>query len=354
MDYKHNSSNRQWQPEYGGIANKLCDVKRANSAGLTPNNLFAESNFYDFYIMAKKTRSTEPSYVEASLKIQREKFVELLNKQIEKGEQLIQTNVPIIAAPSAYGSFYQTRAQDYVKYDETAENAFIDAYSRWHDYNVEIYKTSFTAPNSTYRQKYESHVGYHWESDVISDYKDEIRRLINQMKADIDKVDLIPCVVGEVLAPPKESKAIDKTSIFIVHGHDDSAINEVKVFLMKLGFNPIILREQPNEGQTIIEKIERYTNVGFGVVLYTPCDEGKSKEASEYQNRARQNVVFEHGYLCAKLGRSNVCALVKGELEIPGDLGGVVYTPMTQGWELLLAKELKAVGYQFDPAMLIM
>ena len=333
---------------------KPCYLKRTNFTVLSPDILFAESNFYNLFIMSKQTKSAEPLYVEASLKIQKHKFVELLNKQIAKGEQLLQTNVPTISAPSVYGGFYQTQVRDYVKYDERAEKSFIDEYTRWHDYNVEIYKTSFTAPNNTYRQKYESH-GWNlvWNSDVISDYKDEIGRLINQMKADIDKVDLIPCVVEEVLKTPTESKDIDKTSIFIVHGHDDSAINEVKVFLMKIGFNPIILREQPNEGQTIIEKTEKYTNVGFGIVLYTPCDEGKSKEARDYKNRARQNVVFEHGYLCAKLGRGNVCALVKGELEIPGDLGGVVYTPMTPGWELSLAKELKAAGYQFDPSKLL-
>lgn len=303
--------------------------------------------------MSKKKSSEEPQYVEASLKIKKEKFVELLEKQIAKGEKLLQTNVPSVNYSSPYGGFYPTRTRANVEYDEVAKKNFIEEFKRWHEYNIEIYKTSFTAPNSTYRQKYESNVWTIWVNDVIKEYKDIIKRLINQMKSDIEKVDLIPCSVGEVLENSSEAKDMDKTSIFIVHGHDDSAINEVKVFLMKLGFNPIILREQPNGGQTIIEKIEKYTNVGFGIVLYTPCDEGKAKDAFEYQNRARQNVVFEHGYLCAKLGRSNVCALVKGNLEIPGDLEGVVYTAMTSGWELSLAKELKAAGYQFDPSNLL-
>ena len=122
---------------------------------------------------------------------------------------------------------------------------------------------------------------------------------------------------------------------------------------MKIGFNPIVLREKPNEGQTIIEKIEKYTNVGFAIVLYTPCDEGKAKESSVYKSRSRQNVVFEHGYLCAKLGRKYVCALVKDDVEIPGDLGGVVYTPMNPGWEMLVARELKSAGYTFDASKLL-
>lgn len=302
--------------------------------------------------MARK-KIEEPLYVEASLKIPREEFVALLEAQINKGNALLQINVPVVGNPSVYGGFYAHRSTDRVNYDEAAEKDFIAQYHRWHDYNVEIYKTSFTAANSTYRHNYESHVWSIWGTDTIKEYKDEISRLINQMTADIEKIALIPCEIEEKPKETKEQPLKDTTSVFIVHGHDDLAINEVKVFLMKLGFNPIVLREKPNEGQTIIEKIEKYTNVGFAIVLYTPCDEGKAKEASEYKSRARQNVVFEHGYLCAKLGRKYVCALVKDDVEIPGDLGGVVYTQMTPGWEMLVARELKSAGYTFDASKLL-
>jgi predicted nucleotide-binding protein len=100
----------------------------------------------------------------------------------------------------------------------------------------------------------------------------------------------------------------------------------------------------------IIEKIEAYSGVGFGVVIYTPCDVGaKCSESSSLKARARQNVVFEHGFLIGKLGRSNVCTLVKGEVETPNDLSGIVYTSMdTANWQLEFAKELKAAGYSVD------
>lgn len=63
--------------------------------------------------------------------------------------------------------------------------------------------------------------------------------------------------------------------------------------------------------------------------------------------RARQNVVFEHGYLMAKLGRENVCALVKGDIETPNDISGVVYVGFDpQGaWKTEVAKELTVCGY---------
>ena len=96
-----------------------------------------------------------------------------------------------------------------------------------------------------------------------------------------------------------------------------------------------------------IEKIETYTDVGFGIVLYTSCDIG-GKVKDDLKNRARQNVVFEHGYLIGKLKRDRVVALVKGEIETPGDISGVVYIAYGGSWQFDIAKELKSVGYDID------
>lgn len=144
--------------------------------------------------------------------------------------------------------------------------------------------------------------------------------------------------------------ARNKRKVFIVHGRDDLAKYEVGRFIERLGLEAIILHEQANAGMTIIEKIERYTNdADFALVLYTPCDQGRGyHEAHENpKDRARQNVVFEHGYLMAKLGRENVCALVKGTIETPNDISGVVYVPLDQAgaWQKEIVKELRACGY---------
>lgn len=139
--------------------------------------------------------------------------------------------------------------------------------------------------------------------------------------------------------------------VFIVHGHNETVQQKSARFLEKLGFEPIILHEQASNGNTIIEKIEEYTNnVCFAVVLYTDCDEGKSKKDTELQPRARQNVVFEHGYLIAKLGRARVVALVQDGVETPGDMSGVVYIKLdpNDGWRLKVATEMKAAGVPVD------
>lgn len=138
--------------------------------------------------------------------------------------------------------------------------------------------------------------------------------------------------------------------IFIVHGHDVAARETVARFLERIGFEAVILHEQANQGRTIIEKVEANADVGFAVVLLTPDDQGRAMGAEKLESRARQNVLLELGYFIARLGRGNVCTLRKGGVEIPSDFAGVVWTAMdvNGGWQLELAKELKASGYPVD------
>lgn len=148
---------------------------------------------------------------------------------------------------------------------------------------------------------------------------------------------------------------LDKSKVFIVHGHDDLAKTETARFVENLGFKAIILHEQANFGKTIIEKIEKYSDVGFGIVLYTPCDLGREESGRDLKPRARQNVIFEHGFLIGKLQRENVVALFKGNVETPNDISGVVYIEMDNynAWKIKLAKELRESGYNIDMDRLV-
>lgn len=147
---------------------------------------------------------------------------------------------------------------------------------------------------------------------------------------------------------PTPPGVFNTSQVFIVHGHDDLAKLEMSAFISSLKLTPIILHQQASSGRTIIEKIEHYSNVGFGIVLYTPCDVGSKAGALTGSHRARQNVVFEHGFLIGKLGRSRVSAVVKGNVETPNDISGVVYVSMDQegGWKQQLLIELRDADYQ--------
>lgn len=137
--------------------------------------------------------------------------------------------------------------------------------------------------------------------------------------------------------------------VFIVHGRTEGPREAVARFLARIGFEPIILHEQPNSGQTIMEKFEKNSDVGLAVVLLTAEDFG-GLDGEEAKARARQNVIFELGYFAGKLGRERVCPILCGDLDLPSDIDGVGYTKYDAGgaWHVGLSKELEAAGYEIN------
>jgi predicted nucleotide-binding protein len=153
-------------------------------------------------------------------------------------------------------------------------------------------------------------------------------------------------------------KAPVNNKVFVVYGHDEQARARLDAMLRRWGLEPLILDQLPSEGQTIIEKLEKYTGEAkFGVVLATPDDEGfRRNHPDEKALRARQNVVLELGMLLSTLGRSKVAILLhqQEKMERPSDIQGLIYIPFKDNLEkdagLLLAKEMTAAGYQIDVA----
>lgn len=137
------------------------------------------------------------------------------------------------------------------------------------------------------------------------------------------------------------------TKVFIVHGHDGELKQSVARVIEKQGIEAVILTEQANQGKTIIEKFENYSDVGGAICLFTSDDVGHANADSSNHSRARQNVVFETGYFIGKLGREHIVILSDNDIEMPSDLSGVVYTN-TGNWQFELLKELKAMGYTID------
>ncbi len=142
--------------------------------------------------------------------------------------------------------------------------------------------------------------------------------------------------------------------IFVVYGHDEIARTQLEALLRRWDLEPIILDQQASGGQTIIEKLEEYSQeVGYAIVLATPDDEGKSKSEDAYKSRVRQNVVLELGMFLAKLGREKVAILLKEdkEFEKPSDIHGLIYIPFDKKVDevaLYLIRELSNQGYNID------
>jgi len=100
-----------------------------------------------------------------------------------------------------------------------------------------------------------------------------------------------------------------KLKCFLVHGHNERLKYKVSRFLSKeLKIDVTILHEELNYGNTIIEKFEMFSDVDFVVALWSADDWGRKKGLKKIKgkiknnHRARQNVIFETGFLLESWG----------------------------------------------------
>lgn len=238
-------------------------------------------------------------------------------------------------------------------------------YKKWLDFNIEMLRRMFDQPE--YADKI-THTGPNF---VISMYDnhwtEDFRTFLERFKSKIDyldglaeRIELIDVAPGvEETRRVEPSFGVHKATVssgdkvFLVHGRDEEAKAIVARFLERCALKPIILHEQVDQGRTVIEKFEQESDVSFAVVLLTPDDVGGLNDPDQspaLQQRARQNVILELGYFVGKLGRDRVCAFNRGDIELPSDFSGVLYTPFgsDESWKIRLARELKAAGFDVD------
>lgn len=76
----------------------------------------------------------------------------------------------------------------------------------------------------------------------------------------------------------EQNEISGQKNIFIVHGHDSDALDQLELALHRLGLQPFILMNAGGRGETIIEALEgrigRDFTSDFGIVLMTPDDFG--------------------------------------------------------------------------------
>lgn len=171
--------------------------------------------------------------------------------------------------------------------------------------------------------------------------------------APIASTENAPSAISIPASAPLASK------VFIVHGHDSVAREQLELVIHKLGLDPYVLQNSGGGGLTIIEALEaeigaRAGSAKFGIVLLTPDDVGYAKSAGEKeaQPRARQNVVLEMGMLISALERKNVAILKKQHLEIPSDAQGILYIPFNDHVKEAVPKlvdRLRAAGFVLNP-----
>lgn len=235
-------------------------------------------------------------------------------------------------------------AKEFAKKDITASNPDFIA---WNNSLIRFMETKYGSNSTTtanFKKRHYSLSVYALgtpESSFINAYKRDMEITLRELEILLNEEE--DSEDESVADNSKKSSKNNSKKVFIVHGRDDSKKYELSGFLYEQGLEPIILHEQVNNGQTIIEKIEKNSDVGCAIIILTPDDEGKLKNSDmPLKTRARQNVIFEAGYFMGKLGR-NRTILLSGVEETMSDIDGIVYLNINN-YKGDLLKELRSLN----------
>jgi len=259
----------------------------------------------------------------------------LVGEQLDRGRELRDR---AINDPSALGSAHS-------------------AYSTWVEYNRDLLRrilsTDEVATDFGRSARMMYAIGPSSLQEDLAEYRSDIGVHIRRLESARERLPLYagPLAAPKVVGQPVASSA-DLRRVFVVHGRNLAAVDRVVRLLNDLSLDAVVLREQPNEGRTVIEKFEAHSDVAYAIVVLTGDDIGglAGSKPEELRLRARQNVILELGFFIGRLGRKKVAALEEPGVERPSDIEGVLYVPFDAGdtWRLLLAKEIKAAGLSVD------
>jgi predicted nucleotide-binding protein len=158
------------------------------------------------------------------------------------------------------------------------------------------------------------------------------------------------------LRSPRTSQDVNRSGIFLVHGHDHTFRDEVRGFMQELGVDPVILSQVRSRSRSLLDRFETVAlQADFAVILLSSDDVGAARTVFEDREhggtqtlkyRPRQNVVLELGFFFGRLGWEKVAVIFKGaprpwpEFDLASDLAGAVFLEVDG--ELDWRSELKA------------
>ena len=285
----------------------------------------------------KKPAKAEP-LAPLELKVDRSQARAKLEERIEKGRSLQSATI------TTQAELKSTR----------------DEYYKWDSFNTLLLEQMFS--NNSLAEEYSFWVSFGGTGagslgERIVDLHDDIDKKCSRLDSIMERLEIIALAAGQA-AQVTSQQGSKSNKVFIVHGHDEVAKTSLEVFIRENGLEPVVLHRQADQGQTIIEKFERHSDVGYAFILLTPDEvaylvgeEGKADSERKKELRARPNVIFEFGYFVGKLGRSKVCCLHTGGVSLPSDISGMIYKAYNENIEEVaysILKDLKAAGYSLS------
>ena len=137
----------------------------------------------------------------------------------------------------------------------------------------------------------------------------------------------------------KRAMAVAEHKIFLVYANDLGMKDELSTFLSRVEISPIVLKESAASSISLMDELEKYDDVQYGIVMLNPDASGIS-----------ESTIYELGLIVGKLGRNRVCGLVKNQIDILANYSGMSYVPVDPAgaWKFLLIKQLKDAGFDVD------
>jgi len=114
--------------------------------------------------------------------------------------------------------------------------------------------------------------------------------------------------------------------VFISHGRSKDWLTVQPYIEKDLRLATLELAQEPNLGQTLIEKLVANAERCDSAVIVMTADDLAEDEA-----RVRENVMHEIGYFQGRYGRRAVVLLHEDGVNVPTNLGGIAYIPFPTG-----------------------
>jgi hypothetical protein len=158
-----------------------------------------------------------------------------------------------------------------------------------------------------------------------------------------------PEPAGAVPAPSGEQLP-NSQRIFVVPGSDRLINHEVIEFLSAASVEIVQKEDDRRRGETLLDQLDRCASNDFAVFIlgadFYFYPRTQSHESSRLM--AAQEIIFQLGYLVAKLGRERVVILYQesDHFRRPTDYFDIYYVPLASNavWKIDLRQRMKACG----------
>jgi predicted nucleotide-binding protein len=192
---------------------------------------------------------------------------------------------------------------------------------------------------------------------VLDDFQKEVlnRPAIEEDEGPLKdplRKDFFEKVPPAVRPVPQESQPVSELQrrILVVPGSDQLVNDEVLAFLSSVSAEIVKKDDDRRRGESLLDHLNRCGAMDFAVVIlaadffFYP----RTQKPDSARLMAAQEIVFQMGYLVAKLGRERVVILYQesDHFRRPTDYFDIYYVPVTSNavWKTDLAKRLKACG----------